>query len=206
MEQEYQTANEWYKAHRRELKKYRGEWIAYTNKGVISYDRDYRKMMEGVDPKLSGLDYVIERIFESEFVDDPVKFYPVRFRSLKSHDWQPKYELVLKYQNSMKTVKMLVDSGAEFSLITQKVGEDLGFTKGEGENYSKGEGIGGSISYLLRQVEIELDNHTFTTPVAWVQTDECEEILLGREVVFDLFDIEFKQAEETIIFKWRSQH
>lgn len=85
MEQEYQTANEWYKAHRRELKKYRGEWIAYTNKGVISHDRAYRKMMEGVDPKLSGLDYVIERIFESEFVD-PVRFYPVRFRSFKSHD------------------------------------------------------------------------------------------------------------------------
>jgi hypothetical protein len=27
---------------------------------------------------------------------------------------------------------------------------------------------------------------------------------LGREVVFDLFDIEFKQAEEKILFKKRS--
>ena len=36
MEPEYPTANDWYKAHRPELKKYRGEWIAYTNKGVIS--------------------------------------------------------------------------------------------------------------------------------------------------------------------------
>jgi hypothetical protein len=26
---------------------------------------------------------------------------------------------------------------------------------------------------------------------------------LGREVVFDLFDIEFKQAEEKILFKYR---
>jgi hypothetical protein len=31
MEAEYPTANEWYKANRRELKKYRGEWITYTN-------------------------------------------------------------------------------------------------------------------------------------------------------------------------------
>ncbi|MEG4515240.1 DUF5678 domain-containing protein [Microcoleus sp. AT9b-C5] len=35
MEAEYPTANEWYKANRRQLKKYRGEWIAYTNKRVI---------------------------------------------------------------------------------------------------------------------------------------------------------------------------
>jgi hypothetical protein len=38
MEAEYATANDWYKSHRLELKKYRGEWIAYTNKGVISHD------------------------------------------------------------------------------------------------------------------------------------------------------------------------
>jgi hypothetical protein len=56
MEAEYPTANEWYKANRRQLKKYRGEWIAYTNKGVISHDRDYRKMKEGFDPSSSSLD------------------------------------------------------------------------------------------------------------------------------------------------------
>jgi hypothetical protein len=50
MQAEYPTANEWYKANRRELKKYRGEWIAYTNKGVISHDRDYDKMKEDVAP------------------------------------------------------------------------------------------------------------------------------------------------------------
>ncbi|WP_228050252.1 DUF5678 domain-containing protein [Tychonema sp. LEGE 06208] len=50
MEPEYPTANDWYKAHRPELKKYRGEWIAYTNKGVISHDRYYRKMKDAIDP------------------------------------------------------------------------------------------------------------------------------------------------------------
>ncbi|WP_445242837.1 DUF5678 domain-containing protein [Microcoleus sp. POL10_C6] len=48
MEAEYTTAKEWYKANRRELKKYRGQWIAYTNQGVISCDRDYRKMKDGI--------------------------------------------------------------------------------------------------------------------------------------------------------------
>ena len=50
MEAEYTTANEWYKANRRELKKY--QWIAYTNRGVISGDRDYDKIKEGGRSKL----------------------------------------------------------------------------------------------------------------------------------------------------------
>ncbi|MEG3836975.1 aspartyl protease family protein [Microcoleus sp. Z1_C3] len=201
MAAEYATAKEWYKANRRELKKYRGQWIAYTNRGVISCDRDYRKMKDGIPPDTPNLSYVIGRIFESEFIE-PVRFYPVRMRALKSHDWQPRYELHLKVQNSER-VEMLVDSGAELSLITKQLGEDLGCSRTAGEIISKAEGVGGSIEYLLRDIEMELDGHTFTAPVAWAQTDFCEEILLGREVVFDLFDIEFKQAEEMIIFKWR---
>lgn len=203
MEPEYPTANDWYKSHRRELKKYRGEWIAYTSKGVISHDRDYRKMKDAIPADTPNLSYVIDRIHESEFIE-PVKFYPVRMRSLKSHDWQPRYEVALKVQNS-ENVQILVDSGAELSLITKKLGEDLGLSRTAGESISKAEGVGGSIEYLLRDIEMELDGHIFIAPVAWAQTDVCQEILLGREVVFDLFDIEFKQAEEMIIFKRRSE-
>ncbi|MEG3982883.1 DUF5678 domain-containing protein [Microcoleus sp. T3B2] len=76
MAAEYATAKEWYKANRRELKKYRGQWIAYTNQGVISCDRDYRKMKDGIPPDTPNLSYVIGRIFESEFIE-PVRFYPV---------------------------------------------------------------------------------------------------------------------------------
>ena len=98
MDAEYATANEWYKANRRELKKYRGQWIAYTNQGVISCDRDYRKMKDGIPADTPNLSYVIGRIFESEFIE-PVRFYPVRMRSLTSHDWQPRYEVLLRVLN-----------------------------------------------------------------------------------------------------------
>jgi len=112
------------------LKKYRGEWIAYNHQGVISHARDYDKMKEGVAPSRSSFDYVIERIFESEFVE-PIRFYPVRMRTLKAHDWQPKYELRVKSLNAV-TVKILVDSGAELSLITKKLSRDLGCAKAIG--------------------------------------------------------------------------
>lgn len=74
---------------------------------------------------------------------------------------------------------MLVDSGAELSLLTKKLGMDLGCAKGGREINSKAEGVGGSIEYLLRDVESELEGHSFIAPVAWLQTDNCEEILLG---------------------------
>jgi len=67
MAPEYPTAKEWYKANRQELKKYRGEWIAYTNHRVISHDSDYDKMKEGISPDTPKLSYVLCRIFESEF-------------------------------------------------------------------------------------------------------------------------------------------
>jgi len=124
---------------------------------------------------------------ESEFVE-PISFYPVRMRTLTAHDWQPKYELRLKSLNAV-TVKMPVDSGTELSLSAKKRGRNLGCAKAGGEINSKAEGVGASIEYPLPEVEIELEGHTFTDTVAWSQTDDCEEILLGRKVVFDLFDI-----------------
>jgi hypothetical protein len=39
----------------------------------------------------------------------------------------------------------------------------------------------------------------------WLQTNtDTEQLLLGREVVFDKFNIEFRQADEQIIFTWRN--
>ena len=67
----------------------------------------------------------------------------------------------------------------------------------------KGEGVGESVDYILRNIEIEIDGQKFNVPVDWVQKNDFEETILGREIVFDLFDIEFKQSDEIIIFKLR---
>ena len=98
---------------------------------------------------------------------------------------------------------MLVDSGADFCLMPKQLGIDLGYTVGVEEVMSKAEGVGGEIDYLLRRVEVSIDGHTLTVPIAWIQTDDAVEYLLGREVIFDRFDIEFKQRDRQIIFKYR---
>jgi hypothetical protein len=202
MNESYINAKEWRKANRQKLKKYRGEWVIYTKDGVIAHDSNYRAMTKQIDLRqLSPLDYITERIYENEFVE-PLKFFPVRFRTVKKHDWQPKYDIRLTFAES-KIVEMLVDSGSDISLITLHLGEDLGYEISSGEILSNGEGVGGSIQYVLRQVEMQIDDHIFSAPIAWLQNETCQEVLLGREVVFDLFDIEFKQAEEKILFKHR---
>ena len=98
---------------------------------------------------------------------------------------------------------MLVDSGADASVISRMAGEFLGFELASGEVISTGSGIGGEADYVLRNVDMKIDGHAFTAPVMWLQTTDFPEMLLGRQVVFDKFNIEFRQADEQIIFTWR---
>jgi hypothetical protein len=72
-------------------------------------------MISQVKLKLDPLEYIIERIYENEFVE-PIKFYPVRFRTVKASNWQPKYSVTLSYQEN-RQLKVLVDSGADFCLM-----------------------------------------------------------------------------------------
>jgi Family of unknown function (DUF5678)/Aspartyl protease len=193
------SPNEWYQAHWQELKEYVGEWIAYSKDGVISHDKDYLAMIDRV--QLDPLDYIIERIFENEFVE-PIKFYPVRFRTVRASNWQPKYLVTLSHQNT-RQLKILVDSGADFCLMPKQLGIDLGYEVSIEEVASKAEGVGGEVEYVLRRVAVSIDGYSLTVPIAWIQTDDAVECLLGREVIFDRFDIEFKQRDRQIVFKHR---
>lgn len=196
------SPSEWYQSHWQELKEYVGEWVAYSKDGVISHNSDYPIMISQV--KLDSLEYIIERIYENEFVE-PIKLYPVRFRTVKVSDWHPKYLVTLSYQ-AARQLKILVDSGADFCLMPKQLGVDLGYGVGSEEVMSKAEGIGGEVDYVLRKVDISIDSHNLTVPIAWLQTDDAVECLLGREIIFDKFDIEFKQRDRQIIFKYRADN
>jgi ABC-type microcin C transport system permease subunit YejE len=76
MKQTYQTPNDWYNTNRSQLRKYRGEWIAFTNEGVVAHDKDYLKLAEAIGD--ISAPYIIDRIFENEFVE-PVRLLPIRF-------------------------------------------------------------------------------------------------------------------------------
>lgn len=178
---------------------YRNQYVAYNANGLIAHSENLREVLELAEAsKQLFAIYLVPRRTAS------IQILPIRFRTVSRHDWQPNYHVRLKHRNIDISTTMLVDSGAELSLISLKVGQDLGYGLADAESTLLAQTIGGRVEYVLRNVEMTIDGYSFLAPVAWLQTNTGgEQLLLGREVVFDKFNIEFRQADEQIIFKWR---
>jgi len=116
---------------------------------------------------------------------------------------RPKAVVRLIGPSAFLHVDCLVDSGADTSVITWEVGQYLGLTVEASENpYSLG-GISGSLPCYLRSIEMEIGTIRFKGTVMWALSDDLPNIL-GREDVFDRFDIEFKQCDRSVFFRPRS--
>jgi Aspartyl protease len=128
----------------------------------------------------------------------------VKFYGLAEDEWEPLYPVTLTCESNSEEILMIVDSGAQLSLISREVGDSLGFEVSRGEPITVGQGVGGEVQYVKRIIDLTIDGLTFKAPVAWLLTEIANApLLLGREIVFDLFDIKFIQAEERIEFEWR---
>jgi hypothetical protein len=72
MKKQYKTPQDWYDSNRSQLRKYKSEWIAFTNEGVIVHDKDIFKVAKATD-NLPDSQYIMDYIFDSDFVE-PVRF------------------------------------------------------------------------------------------------------------------------------------
>ena len=178
---------------------YKNQYVAYNPNGIIAHSENLREVLALANASQEPfLIYLVPRRTAS------IEILPIRFRTVARHDWQPIYSVNLKHRDIELSTTMLVDSGAELSLISFKVGQDLDYALADAESTLLAETIGGRVEYVLRNVEMTIDGHNFIATVAWLQTNTGgEQLLLGREIVFDKFNIEFRQAEEQIIFTWR---
>ena len=188
----------WTNKNRELLLKYQSEWVAYNLSGIVAHDKELKTVRVKAD--LTKEEYTLFYVPPSF---GSLRFLPIRFRNFNIHFWNPLYSVKIKSSETEFQLEMLVDSGADCSLVPLKIGEELGFKLAEAETMQVANGVGGSIEYVLRNVQFTIDGHSFSAPIAWVQNKNCSDTILGREIVFDLFDIEFKQAEEKIIFKKR---
>ena len=100
---------------------------------------------------------------------------------------------------------MLIDSGADVSLITRQTGIRLGFTVPQADEvrYLGGAG-GGRIPVIYRQVEMQIGTNLFSTEVGWIQSEQPL-LVLGRRGVFSNFSIEFREFEGVVIFRHISE-
>ncbi|MEQ8970321.1 MAG: retropepsin-like domain-containing protein [Coleofasciculus sp. C1-SOL-03] len=180
---------------------YRNQYVAYNDRRVIAHSENLRDVLELATA--SGETFAIYLVPRSTA---SIQILPIHFRTVVRHDWLPNYHVRLKHNDLEISTTMLVDSGAEISLISLKVGQDLGYSLADAESTLLAETIGGTVEYVLRNVEMTIDGHSFIAPVAWLQSiTGAEQLLLGREVVFDRFNIEFRQADEQIRFTWREE-
>ena len=131
-----------------------------------------------------------------------VRIRTLRLRSLREDLWEPVYLVNLQTNHGeIQDCEMLIDSGADISLIPFHTGRSLGLSRSDEEILSFAQGIGGEVSYLLRRIDIVIDRHSVSAMVAWCQDEDIEDMIVGRQDVFDAFHIEFRQSERRIIFK-----
>ncbi|MEC4818921.1 MAG: retropepsin-like domain-containing protein [Scytonema sp. PMC 1069.18] len=197
---ESQQMLKWLNRNREQLKEYAHQYIAYNANGIIAHGSNLHQVLEFAEA--SGETFAIYLV---PGFTDSIVILPIRLRSVSRHEWLPNYQVSFKHRELEINTTMLVDSGADFSLISLKVGQDLGYALADGEQTLLAQTIGGSVEYVLRNVEMTIDGHSFIAPVAWLQNNTTDIMLLGREAVFDKFNIEFRQAEEKIIFSWREE-
>ncbi len=193
------SIHNWVNNYRSQLMPYKGMWIAHTQEEIVATAKTGFELVNIIKEK-SIQNHTIVFVHPTWF-STPVRFLPIRFKMFKKHEWTPNYDITIGDQK----VEMLIDSGADMCLIPWWIGVVLGLTISKGEMINEAFGIGGNVKYVTRNLTYAIDGHVIeNVPTAWVQNEEVDDFILGREVIFDAFDIEFKQAEETILFKKRN--
>lgn len=131
---------------------------------------------------------------------------------LYGQDDRPYASVTLQNGSIKLPVLPLIDSGADMTILPKDVGEALKLyppTKKElkelEEMKKKGEGLkglsGNPIDCVKRNIRIEIGDYNFSICVGWLFNKQCQ-ILLGREEIFERFDILFKQnPDKKIIFQ-----
>jgi hypothetical protein len=197
------SIHNWVNNNKELLVSFKGKWIAHDEEKVLASAKTGAELVSII--KQNNLESYVLAYIHPTWFSRPARFLPLHFKSLKTHEWTPNYRVKLDSGIKEHIVEMLVDSGADLSLIPFWLGELLGLSVSLGEPLIEAFGVGGSTFYVVRNLSFTIDGHTIhNVRTAWVQDDKIEDLLLGRDSVFDAFDVEFKQAEELILFKKRN--
>ena len=114
--------------------------------------------------------------------------------------WIPTAKVELISEERKYFCEMLVDSGADITLIRKSLGKFLGFSF-DGKKIQEIRGIGaGTIPYVIEKIEIKIGEYKFETRIG-ISMVENIPLILGRLDVFNNFDIEFKQKTGITIFR-----
>jgi hypothetical protein len=110
---------------------------------------------------------------------------------------------LLRSKNEWIAEYFYVDSGADFTIIPYQMGKFLKLDKSASEIKEIG-GIGGNVAARFASIPMKIDDHEFDCTLAWIQIERVP-FLLGRETIFDNFEITFQQRKRKTIFTWQEK-
>jgi len=113
------------------------------------------------------------------------------------------YRPVIKFQIKTKSgwipILAYIDSGADVTLLPMSFIKAFEI-KIEEENIKEIRGIGeGKISVIIKEVKMKISDKIFDAKVAIALIEDVP-YLLGREDVFDHFEVCFRQKDRTVCF------
>lgn len=199
----------WINENKELLLQYKGNWIAYTyENGLLAFGKTLREVIEQAEKTTP--DFIIWHVHQ-HFGQPrvlPIKMAKNSVYTIRdeSHYWVPEHQVVLQVGQKKLIQSMLVDSGSDFTIIPYETGQELGFTALAEELRHKAYDVNGSFIFLEREITCTINSKKFTLPVGWLQELKTNDFILGREIVFNLFDVEFRQADEVVVFKSRSDN
>ena len=95
---------------------------------------------------------------------------------------------------------MLLDSGADFSIIPYSAGKTIGL-KLDMKSRSEVHGIGeGSVPYIINRITLQIGNMELSVRIGWALIEEVP-FILGRLDIFNKLAIEFREFDNKIILK-----
>jgi hypothetical protein len=98
-----------------------------------------------------------------------------------------------------RTIRVIVDSGAVLSLFKRSFGELLGLDIEEGKPIDVS-GIGrGTVPTYLHTIQMNISGQTISLLAAFATTEEPPN-LLGRQGIFDRFDVSFQARHKRTCF------
>ena len=114
----------WLNSNRQQLKKYAHQYVAYNANGIIANSENLREILQLAEASGQLFSIYLVPGFTASVV-----ILPIYFRTVSTHEWSPNYQVNLKHKELVLNATMVVDSGADFSIIIRTAIESAGKIK-----------------------------------------------------------------------------
>ena len=117
--------------------------------------------------------------------------------------YRPIAKISFRYKNGqVALVAMVVDTGADYSILPKMVADRLGISLSKDCLKSTTAGVGGQekIYFLKTKIEVDLGGIKKLVPVAFFDSDDVPP-LLGRLGFLELFDTTFSKKHKVIFIE-----